>query len=528
MTTYDGLIVGGGHNALTLGAYMARAGLRVCVLEKNAWLGGGCTTDEPMLPGYRCNMHSNFYIGFDASPLSRDLALERYGFAWIEPPVQQGVAMRDGTALTIHKDIDKTCASIARFSKRDAEAFRYLHATYAVKMRPLFTSLLYNPPLTPEALRTRLAGPDGRELLSHAPLDLFGAVDRHFEDHRVRTFLKLFMHVTTGENVPGTGMIFPTIMSSITSLALPVGGSASLPLALARAIEDGGGTIRTNAEVREITVAAGRANGVVLADGTRLEARQFVASGIDAPTTMHLAGEEHFPAAVRDKLNAWHWGDHSLVTLHLALNTAPQYAAAKFDPDIDRAFNIFFGFDNTEQVAQCFDQCRAGQLPDHFMGNGACNSLFDPTYAPQGKHSAFWWPFAPYALQGDAKEWDRRKPEITERLLADWRGFAPNLTRDNVAASYLFTPLDIERRNASMHQGAVRLGAYIPSQLGINRPHPLMADNRTPIEGLYLCGSSCHGGGANGGPGYNAANAIVDDLRLVRTWQKVAAPEWAG
>lgn len=525
--TFDGIIVGAGHNALTLGAYLTRAGLRVCVLEQNAWIGGGCTTDEPMLPGFRCNLHSNFYIGFDASPLSRDLALERFGFSWIEPPVQQGVAMRDGTALTIHKDIDRTCASIARFSRRDADAFRHLHATYAVKMRPLFTSLLYNPPLALDALRERLSGADGRELLSHAPLDLFGAVDRHFEDHRIRTFFKLFMHVTTGENVPGTGLIFPTIMSAITSLALPVGGSAALPLALARVIEAGGGAVRTSAQVREIVVAGGRACGVKLANGTRIDASRFVASGIDAPTTMHLAGETHFPQSVRDKLNAWHWGDHSLVTLHLALNEPPRYAASRFDPDIDRAFNVFFGFDSTEQVAQCFDACRAGTMPAHFMGNGACNSQFDPTYAPLGKHAAFWWPFAPYALPGGAEQWDRCKDDVCARLLADWRGFAPNLNGDNVLGSYLFTPLDIERRNASMRQGAVRLGAYIPTQLGINRPHPDMADNRTPVEALYLCGSSCHGGGANGGPGYNAANAIVDDLRLPRAWERVAPPVWS-
>ena len=241
-----------------------------------------------------------------------------------------------------------------------------------------------------------------------------------------------------------------------------------------------------------------------------------------------MAGESHFPAPITDKLANWHWGDHSLVTLHLALNTPPRYASAKFDPDIERAFNVFFGFDDTEQVARCFDQCRRGEFPDVPMGNGACNSLFDPTYAPAGKHVAFWWPFAPYALPGGPAEWDRRKDEYTARLLEVWRGYAPNLTASNVLATHLFTPLDIERRNSSMKNGAVRLGAYIPSQLGINRPHPLLAGNRTPIEGLYLCGSSNHGGGANGGPGYNAANAIAIDLKINRPWVPVAPPEWYG
>lgn len=526
MTGYDGIVVGGGHNGLTLGAYMTRLGLRVAVLERNAWIGGGCTTDEPILPGFRHNLHANFYIGLENAPVLHDLELYRFGFAYIEPPVQQGVVFRDGTCLVIHKDVERTCASLARFSKHDAEAFRHLHALYAERMRPLFRSLLYHPPLPPDALRSRLDGPEGRELLSHAPLDLFAAVERYFEDDRVRTFLKLFLHVTTAENEPGTGLLLPTLFSNLTRLALPVGGAATFPLALARVIEAGGGEVRTRAEVREISITRGRATGVRLADGARLEARRFVASGIDAPGTMRLAGEAHFPEDVRVKLRGWHWGHHSLLTLHLALDQPPHYRAADFDPDIERAFNLFFGFDDTAQVIRCFEQCRRSEFPDHLMGNGACNSRFDPTYAPPGKHVAFWWPFAPYALPDGPEGWDRRRKEDTERLLDVWREYAPNLTPGNVLGTYLFTPLDIERRNSNMVRGAVRMGAYVASQLGINRPHPLLAGYRTPVEGLYLCGSSNHGGGVNGAPGYNAANAIADDLGLERPWTPVPAPAW--
>ncbi len=181
----------------------------------------------------------------------------------------------------------------------------------------------------------------------------------------------------------------------------------------------------------------------------------------------------------------------------------------------------------TAQVIRCFEQCRRGEFPDHPMGNGACNTLFDPTYAPAGKHVAFWWPFAPYALPDGPEGWDRRRKEYTERLLDVWRGYAPNLGSD-VLAAHLYTPLDLERRIPNMVRGAVRMGAYVPSQLGINRPHPSLADNRTPIEGLYLCGSSCHGGGVNGAPGYNAANAIATDLGLTRPWTPVPPPEWKG
>lgn len=527
MTTYDGVVIGAGHNGLTLAAYLSRAGLKIAVLERNSEIGGGTSTQEPTLPGYRFNLHSNFFMGFRNSPLVRDLELHRYGFSFIEPPVQQAAAFRDGSCVVIHQDLEATCASLARFSRRDAKTFRELHNLYAVKMRPLLGSLTYNAPLPIDQLQDRLSGPEAKEFLSHAEHDLFSVVRKHFEDDRIRTLFTSYMHVITTENQPGAGMVFPAIFSNVMGFTLPVGGAVSLPLALARIVEAGGGTVVLDAEVKEIRMAGGRAAGVTLANGETIDGRHFVASAIDAPATMHMAGEELFPEDVRDKLNSWHWGNHSLVTLHLALRDRPLYKSRAFDPDIDRAFNIFFGMDDIAQVEQCFKDCAAQKFPDVLMGNGACNSHFDPTYAPAGGHSAFWWPFAPYAVDGDAQNWDRDKDAYAQRVLDVWREYADNLDDDNVRAKFLFTPLDVERLNVNMRQGAVRMGAYIPSQLGINRPHPLMSGTRTPVEGLYLCGSSTgNGGGINGAPGYIAANAIVDDLRLERPWTPVPAPEW--
>jgi phytoene dehydrogenase-like protein len=123
---------------------------------------------------------------------------------------------------------------------------------------------------------------------------------------------------------------------------------------------------------------------------------------------------------------------HSLVTLHLALREKPAYRSAEFDPDIDRAFNIFFGMDDIEQVRSCFEHCAAGKFPHVLMGNGACNSPVDPTYAPTNGHSAFWWPFAPYAVDGEADNWDRHK-DYTERVLNGAPGYiAANAIADDL------------------------------------------------------------------------------------------------
>src|SRR5919106_4698195 len=313
MDNYDGVVIGAGHNGLTLAAYLARAGLKIIVLERNPRIGGGTSTDEPTLPGYRFNLHSNFFMGFRHSPLLRDLELHRYGFSYVEPLVQQGAAFRDGTCVVIHKDLDKTCASLARFSKRDAERFRELHHLYGVSMRPLFTSLGFNAPLPIDQLKDRLSGPQAKEFLSHAQHDLFSVVRKHFDDDRIRTLFTSYMHVITTESVPGAGIVFPLIFANVMEFTLPVGGSASFTDALQRLLEAHGGAVITDAEVREIVVKNGRAGAVRLANGETIAGTRFVASAIDAPTTMRMAGEELFPEDVRKKLNAWHWGNHSLV-----------------------------------------------------------------------------------------------------------------------------------------------------------------------------------------------------------------------
>jgi len=457
MASFDGVVIGAGHNGLALASYLSRAGLRLAVLERNARIGGGCSTDEPTLPGYCFNLHSNFFMGFRHSPLIRDLDLHRFGFAYIEPPVQQGAAFRDGTCVVIHKDLEKTCASLARFSKRDAETFRALHHLYSEQMRPLFTSLAFNAPLPIDALKDRLSGPQAKEFLSHAQHDLFSVVRKHFDDDRIRTLFTSYMHVITTESVPGAGIVFPLIFANVMEFTLPVGGAASFTDAMRRLIESCGGSVQTGADVKEIVVRNGRASAVRLANGDTVEGKKFVVSAIDAPATMRMAGEERFPEEVRKKLNSWHWGNHSLVTLHLALKEAPVYRAQSFDPDLAQAYNIFFGMDDIDQVRSCFDDCAAEKLPSVLMGNGACNSAFDRTYAPADGHSAFWWPFAPYAVDGDPRQWDRGKGRVHRARARGVAGLRVQSRRRQHPGEVL---VHAARRGAAQRQHGARRGAH--------------------------------------------------------------------
>ncbi len=303
MADFDGVVIGAGHNGLTLAAYLSRAGMRIAVLERNGRIGGGSSTEERILPRLQTKSARQFLYGAWAfAPCSQDLELHRYGFSYIEPPVQQAAVFRDGTGIVIYKDLDKTCASLARFSKQDAETFRALWHTYCEDMRPLLVSLLYNAPMPREQLIDRLSGPKAKELLSHAQHDLFSVVRKHFVDERIRTLFTSYMHVITTENVPGAGIVFPAIFANIASFTLPVGGAVSLPLALARVVEAGGGEIVTGADVKEITVTRRprhRREACRWPHDQRQQIRCAAPSIFQRRCAM--AGEDLFPEPVREK-----------------------------------------------------------------------------------------------------------------------------------------------------------------------------------------------------------------------------------
>ncbi|MBA2679968.1 MAG: NAD(P)/FAD-dependent oxidoreductase, partial [Ktedonobacteraceae bacterium] len=502
----------------------------IAVVERNPEIGGGCNTEEVTLPGFKHNLHSNYHF-FEEGPVARDLELERYGLKYIYPEVQHAMVFRDGTAVCIHRDPQKTAASFTRFSKHDAERYLELHDKFAIKTRALANQMLYSRPLPSSELAERIKGPLGEELLSYNRLTLYEAVDQNFEEERIRSIFKVFLHAIALEDLPNMGGFFTRLLGRLIQLGFVVGGSAGLTTALGRIIEEHGGTIICGKHVEGIEVKGGRAVGVRFADGEVLAAKRFVASGVDAPQTLRMVGEENFGAEISQKLKNYHWATHSLVTLHLALNEAPLYSAAEFDADVNRSFDVVLGADNSQDIAEGFEIIKGGELPTKLIGNGCCNTRFENSMmAPPGKHTAFWWPFAPYELRdGGAKAWDERKPEFTARLLKEWRAFAPNLTEQNVLGTYLFTPLDIERKCINMVRGSHHVGAYMPSQVGAGRPIPELSQYHTPVEGLYLCGASSHSGGAiTGSPGYNCANTISEELEIPRWWTPLPSPQWEG
>src|SRR5574341_2219635 len=354
MADFDVIVIGGGHNGLTCGAYLAKAGLRVAVVEDRDVLGGGTRTDELTAPGFRHNGCANFFIGFDASPVPRDLNLKSHGFDFVVPEVQQAFVYGDRTALIVQQDLEATRSSVARFSPADAAVWKNLHQRLW-RARPLFVSLAYNP-LSEGAAVAAAAVSQGivtrelsEELQAVRPMSPFAVIDQYLKDERIRVIFKKLVHVIQATDSPGFGTMFPGLFLNLTRMCLPRGGSQTLTEALGRVILAEGGTLLTGRRVRKIIVDGKRAKGVELGSGEVLEADEAVVAAIDFPQMTSLVGVEHFPGEVVKKADTWDWTSaHSLTTLHLALSEPPSYLAAEFDANVARAFNITFGVSNAD------------------------------------------------------------------------------------------------------------------------------------------------------------------------------------
>ena len=202
-----------------------------------------------------------------------------------------------------------------------------------------------------------------------------------------------------------------------------------------------------------------------------------------------------------------------IFAVNLALNERPKYITEEKHPEVAGSFMHIVGLDEYQDLVNLFEDCRTGQLPRKPFMNGATPSFHDPTQAPPGKATAFMWQLMTYNLWGNPLNWDKARHEWFYKQLAVWQKFAPNLDENNILSTDSTTPLDIERHDKNMYCGDWMVGEYSGDQALENRPFPGWGQYRTPIDGLFMCGSSCHpGGNITGAPGYNAAKVIAESL----------------
>jgi len=520
MTTYDAIILGAGHNGLILQAYLGKAGLKTLAIERRGVAGGALSTVEDPRR-FVHNTHAFFLRAITAMPWYADLALERHGAQLIEPALNVALITSDGRALEWWTDIEKTIASFAAFSARDAETLRRWHDAFVPIVEKILAPEARSPPLPPKERRALLARTSaGRRLLDVSALSPLEFVTQEFEHPTIQAGLLFFNGLREVDlRLKGFGHHIAALLASPAKAQMARGGSAALARALEAAVRASGGEIRLNTEPKRIVVETGRAIGVETRDGDMVRAKHLVASSLNPQQTfLDLLEENFLPREIRERAQNFRYNLLApLFALHLDLSEPPRYRASAAHPELDRAFMVILGLDHADTFGEIVRHHEAGTIPPTVMW-GACPTLFDATQAPAGRHTAFMWEKLPYRMHGDVANWDGLREAHGRAMLQVWERYAPNLA-GAVLESFARTPRDTERELPNMREGDLLVGAFANDQVGYHRPFPGAGNYRTHLPGLYLCGASSHpGGNITGLPAYNAAQVIFSDLGLAADW----------
>jgi phytoene dehydrogenase-like protein len=522
---WDAVVIGAGPNGLITAAYLARAGLKVALVERRYEIGGGLATEEILFPGFYSNIHAVYHMMVDYMPVLRDFDLRRHGLVWIKPNLQTAMVFEDGSSLLLTRMLEDTVDSFHKFSQKDAVNFGRVMRTWRKIVSDIVAPATYIPPMSPLdisiAMQRTPIGEAMLEITEKSPLEI---VTENFENDRIRALL-LYTCCMWGldPRETGTGFFVPLLLDRGMNKCYCHGGSHKLAGALAREILQAGGTILDASQVNKISMQNGVVSGIELWEGRTLHSK-VVISSLDPHTTfLDLIGTENLPASLKDSVQGWEYDKWSFTTLHVASDEAPHYACG--DPWVDEAFMTIVGFEGTDQMLAHWENVVAGKIDESCLGGHAtCESAFDRHLVRiPGKHVSFLQMHAPYGI---ARGWEKRGPEIESAMLAKWRRAAPNMEPEKIVKTALETPEDIEIRLPNMRRGSIKHGDYRPVQLGCFRPNQECSSTNTPIQGLYVCGASTYPGGlVLGGPGYLAANKVAEDMGLKKWWKPTPAME---
>ncbi|MFH1537624.1 MAG: NAD(P)/FAD-dependent oxidoreductase [bacterium] len=517
-TKVDAVVIGGGPNGLICAAYLAKAGMKVALLERRQECGGGLATEEILFPGTYANTHATYHMMVDYLPIMKDFDLKRHSLLFIKPNKQTGIVFKDGSSLLLCSNMLDSVDEIAKFSYKDAKAFEKMIRLYTKMVEEILAPGTYYPPIPPVEFAVKLGKTKvGKALLDISESSPLEIIDGAFTDTRVKAAL-LYISCMWGLSPEGTGLGFmvPLLIQRNLNKCLCVGGSHKLASSLGKEIILAGGMIHENSEVTKIIMEGGRAIGAETYDGRRFLA-DIVVSSLDPHSNFkRLVGEDKLPKELAAYVDRWQWDKWSLFTLHVALKEPPAYRAA--DRNIGEAFMNILGIETMEDVLEMTKSAMGGDITK-LAGHATTETIYDKTLARgnDGRHSAFLQTIAPYDIHDG---WEKRQKEIELSLLELWQDYARNMNDENIVMRTSESPLDIERRIPCMARGSIKHGDYSPLQMGYFRPNDLCSSSKTPIEGLYLCGASSYPGGLIiGGPGYIAANTVAEDAGVKKWWK---------
>jgi phytoene dehydrogenase-like protein len=513
-TTFDVVVAGAGHNSLVAAAYLARAGLSCVVLEAREDIGGDTSSEELTLPGYLHDTCSTAHNLIQSSPILADdeLGLTACGLEYLHPDPVVHLPFPDGSWLTMWREQERTCAEFAKFSRRDADAYRRMMAEYrqiaGALGRARYTPVGFGD--LPAAALARQAG--GSRWLRRNAMSAWEIIAAEFEDPRCRAFMlwMSFMTMQPPER-PGTGLLAYSLAYGRQqhSWTLPRGGSAALPRALARVIEDHGGVIATGTRVSALILDGGRCAGVECESGERYLAARAVLSSIHIKHLIDMAPAHLWGEDFSYGVATWQPGISMFVS-HYATTRAPAYPVDGGDISPVASGTP----QSAERMLRLAADFRAGQIAtDDPVLLVLCPTVADPSRAPEGRHTLKVVGFQPYELPGGPEHWDEVKAEVSAANLAELRRYAPGVTTEVILGATIKSPLDLERMNEHNWHGSCHGGDGSPAQSDELRPAAGWASHRMPISGLYQTGATTYpGGSVSGAPGRNAATVLLSDL----------------
>ncbi len=535
---YDCIVIGGGHNGLVTAAYLARAGKRVCVLERRVIL-GGCAATESLWPGYRVSTAA-YVISLLLPEITRDLRLKHYGLNILPRTPSSFTPLLDGRSLLMGPDANATRDEIAKFSARDADrypAYTTLLERVAECLEPVLSRAAPDPlPLPKEGRKIGVAKrlrdarrmwdlyqaaselgqdlPEAMELLTGAARPI---LERWFESEVLRATLATDAIIGAFASIasPGTAYVLLHHVMGTAGGARGIwgyveGGMGGLADALEAACRDLHVDIRRECEVTQIFTEGKRVQCVGLADGTTIEA-PIVASSVDAHWTFErLLDATQLPDAFRAAVARIDYSSAS-AKINLGLSDLPNFSAAPTADVAPHHHGTIHISPTLDYIERAYDDAKYGRPSAEPVLEITLPSSVDRSIVPAGKHlMSIFVQFAPYTL-GGGKSWDDQKEAFADRCIETLTRYAPNMP-DIIEHRQVLSPLDLER-TFRITGGNIMQGAMHLHQLFFSRPVAGWADHRTPIEGLYLCGAASHpGGGVMGACGRNAAEEILRDI----------------
>jgi phytoene dehydrogenase-like protein len=528
-TTHDAIVIGGGHNGLVAGAYLARAGLRTVVLEARDAVGGASSTEQPWGPDFKVTTLS-YVMSLMPPQILADLLLERHGYH-VYPMGPGYIPFPDGRSLIHYDDTRQTLPEYAKFSKADADALPRWEAWMEGVADVLGPLLMHTPPklgsrrpkdlLEQLKLAWSMRGLDVRgvgDVTRLFTMSISDLLERWFESDQVKTDLAINGIIGTwaGPAEPGTAyvMLHHSIGDvgdgQLGSWGYPRGGMGAVADAIRRSAESFGADVRTASPVERILVRNGRVTGVALRDGTELTADTVVAATHPQITFLRQIDDRELPDDFVDDLR--HWQSRSgTVKVNLALSELPDFVAnpgTHAQPHHGGAIELCHSMAYLEQA---FVDAREGRPAAQPFSDGCIPSVFDRTLCPEGTHvmSLFTqWVPSTWADEPHTEELEA----YADRIIDGYDELAPNFKRSI-----------IHRQVIGPHQmatdyhlvgGNIFHGELSTEQLFHMRPAPGYADYTTPITGLYQCSSATHaGGGVTGIPALLATRRILADRK---------------